>query len=145
MQKKKAPKVDPSELKEVVEFLDAQDALNTFKEEYAEVFEQLSALAERYNSTLEQAEQACRTRKVTCGPFNLYQFVTRYDANALHDAVGRDQFLAIGGKIETQTVYDVDKGRLEASIAQKKISEEVVNQVRKETPNFHKPNILVIP
>ena len=129
----------------VGEFIDAEDALREFKEEHAPLFDQLRELTERYNAALEQAEQVCRAREVSCGPIDLYQYTTKYDATALYNAVGRDQFLALGGQLSTVTEYSVDKGRLEAAIAQNKIAADVVPQIRKETPNFHKPNKLVLP
>jgi hypothetical protein len=145
MQKKTASHLEPIEVPEVVEFLDAQNAIEAFKEEHGPVFAQLAELTERYNTTLEQADKACRSKEVSCGPFNLYQFTTKYDAEALFNAIGRDQFLAVGGKMDVVTTYAVDRGRLEACIAQSKVPSEVVEHVRKEIPNFHKPDKLVIP
>lgn len=145
MQKKKIETVDPGTIPEVVEFIDANDAIQSFKASYPDVFKQYEELIERYNSALEQADKVVRARAVSSGPFDLYQFKTTYDAEALYNAIGRDQFLSVGGKLETQTVYDVDKGRLEAAAVQKKIPAEVMAQVRKETPNYHKPPKLVAP
>lgn len=145
MKKKNIETVDPSSIPEVVEFLDAQDAIQTFKESNAAVFEQYAELAERYNTALEQADKVCRAKQVSSGPFDLYQFTTKYDAEALYNAVGRDKFLEVGGKIDSKTIYDLDKGRLEAAVAQKKVPAEVIDQVRKETPAFHKPDKLVLP
>jgi hypothetical protein len=116
MQTKHPKKVDPSEVSEVIEFLDAQDALQAFKEENAAVLEQLAALSERYNTALEQAEKVCRSREVGCGPIDLYQFSVKYNASALFNAVGRDQFLVLGGETKTVTEYSLDKGRFEAAV-----------------------------
>ena len=145
MQKKIAPTLGPEEVPEVIEFLDAQEALQAFKEEHAAVFAEFGALAERYNAALENADKACRGREISCGPMQLYQFSTKYDAEALYNAVGRDKFLEMGGRISTKTAYDVDKGRLEVVIAQNKLPKDTVDQVRKETPNFHKPEKLILP
>lgn len=145
MQKKKARKAEPTEVPEVVEFIDAEGALSDFKEEHAAVFDQLAQLVERRNTALEAAEKVCRSSEVSCGPFDLYQFSTKYDAEALYNAIGRDKFLEMGGKLDTKTVYELDKGRFEACVSQNKVAAEVVAQVRKETPNFHKPEKLVVP
>lgn len=145
MQKRKAPTVDIGEIPEVIEFVDAQEALQEFKQEHAAVFETLAQLTERYNASLEQADKVCRARQVSCGPFDLYQFSTKYDAEALYNAVGRDKFLELGGKIDTVTAFSVDKGKLEACIAQRKIESDVVDRVRKETPNYHKPEKVQLP
>ena len=145
MEKRKAKKVEPAAVPEVVEFLDAQGALEDFKQSHAAVFEQLRELTDRYNATFEAAEKACRSKEVSCGPFDLYQFTTKYDPEALYNAVGRDKFLALGGKLDTQTVYTLDKARFEVCVSQNKVPADVVPQVRKETPNFHKPEKLVVP
>lgn len=145
MQKKKIVTVEPGTVPEVIEFLDAQGTLEDFKQEHVVVFKMLEELVDRYNTALEQADKVCRANQVSCGPFDLYQFSTKYDAEALYNAVGRDKFLEVGGKIETQTVYDLDKGRLEACVAQKKVPEDVLTHVRKETPSYHKPAKLVVP
>ena len=145
MEKKRARRVPLADVPEVIEYVNASDAITEFKSEHAEVFTQLDTLVERHNTALQQADKVCRANGVSCGPFDLYQFSTKYDAEALFNAVGRDRFLQLGGKLETQTVYSVDKGRLEAAIAQDKLPDDVVEQVRKETPNFHKPDPLVIP
>lgn len=145
MQKKKAPTVDISEIPEVIEFVDAQEELQLFQQEHAAIFTKLAQLADRYNTSLEQADKVCRARGVSCGPFDLYQFSTKYDAEALYNAVGRDKFLELGGKIEQVTQYAVDKGKLEASIAQRKVEGDIVDRVRKETPNYHKPEKVTLP
>lgn len=145
MQKKKVAEVDLSEIPEVVEFLDMQDTIKEFKEEHAAVFAQLEQLTEKYNAVLEQASKAVRDKQVTCGPFVLKHFSTKYDAEALYNAVGRDAFLDMGGKVGSVTTYDLDKGRLEACIAQNKLPPEVVDRVRTETPNYHKVDKLVLP
>jgi hypothetical protein len=145
MQKRKIEELPEADVPEVIEFLDAQDAVKAFKEEHAAVFEQMGQLVERYNAALQQADQACRAKQVSCGPFILKHFSTKYDAEKLFNAVGRDQFLQWGGKLDTKTVYEVDRGRLEAIIAQGKLPATTVEEVRKETPNYHKPDALVIP
>jgi hypothetical protein len=145
MQKKKIVNVDPLTIPEVVDFINAKGMLEDFKNSYPEIFQQLSELVDQYNTTLEQADKVCRAQGVSCGPFQIKHFTVRYNAESLYNAVGRDQFLAVGGKIETQTVYDVDKGRLEAAIAQRRVPESVVEEVRAEGPTYHKIPALVIP
>jgi hypothetical protein len=147
MKKKVIRAVDPKEIPVVLEFLDAQEALQEFKEQYADVFAHLEKLVDRYNTTLEQADKTCRQSEVKCGPFDAYQISVRYNAEALYDAVGRDTFLQVGGSINNKTVYDIDKGRLEAAIAapNSKIPDAVVSSVRKESLSYHTPAKLSIP
>lgn len=144
MQKKIAT-IAPAEIPEVVEFIDANDAIQAFKESHPDVFREYSELVDRYNTALENADKVVRARQVSSGPFDLYSVATKYDAEALYNAVGRDKFLEVGGKLETKTEYTLDKGRLEAAAAQRKIGPDVIEQVRKETPNYHKPPKLVVP
>ncbi len=137
--------VDPEEIPEVMEFMAAQQAIEEFKDAHRNVFEVLETLVERYNTTLEQADKACRGQRITSGPFDLYQVTTKYNAEALYNAIGREEFLKLGGSVGTKATYDVDKGKLEAAIAQNKIDPNIVQSIRIETPNYHKPHPLSIP
>lgn len=138
-------KVSEAEFPEVLSFVQAKEDLEEFRAQHAEVFETFDALVERYNTALEAAEKVVRAAEVNCGPFDLYQYTTKYNGEKLFHAVGRDKFLELGGTIGTKAVYDIDKARFEAAVAAKKISKEVVDQVRKETPNYHTPNKAVTP
>jgi hypothetical protein len=143
--RKTAPLINEADIPEVVDFLDAKDALEAFKESNAALFEELSHLVERYNTALQSADKAVRSREATCGPWNLYSFSTKYDAETLYNALGRDKFLEVGGTIGSKTVYDIDKGRLEAAIAQRRIAQELVESVRKVSPSYHAPKPVVLP
>jgi hypothetical protein len=147
MKKKTIVTKNPEEIPEVLEFLDAKAAVEEFKEEHPKVFEEFAHLVDRYNTTLEQADKAARAQEVKIGPFDAYQVKVQYDASALYNAIGRDLFLQVGGIINTETVYGLDKGRLEAAITSpnSKIPEEVVKSVRKESVVYHTPPKLVIP
>jgi hypothetical protein len=48
-------------------------------------------------------------------------------------------FMEVGGKLNTKTVYDVDKDKLEAVIAQGKLPEELVASIRKEVASYKAP------
>lgn len=130
---------------EVLAFLQAKADLEEFKQQNQELFDTLEALGERYNTALEAAEKVCRAAEVNCGPFDLYQFTTKYSGEKLFNAVGRDKFLELGGAIGSKPTYEIDKSRFEAAVAAKKVSKEIVSQVRTETPNYHKPDKLVLP
>jgi len=130
---------------EVISFIEAQTALQEFRQAYPEFFEQLDVLVDQYNTTLESAEKTCRNEQVKCGPFDLYQFTTKYNAEALFNAVGRDKFLELGGTTGSEVTYSIDKARFEAAVAAKKVSKEIVDTVRKEAPVFHTPKRLVLP
>lgn len=135
-----AKEVDPRDILEVVEFINANDRLKEFKEEYAEVFEQYDAIVTDRNDKLEAAEKIVRAHKVTCGPFVLYQYQTKYNAQAFYDAVGRDDFLKLGGSIQTVPKYEIDKKAFEAMVAQKKIPVTVIEAVVDTSPRYKCPD-----
>ena len=144
MRKRTAIKVEADDVPEVLEFLIADEELRDFKEHHAKVFAALAPLVEKRNATLEAADKTLRAGGFTCEPFNLTHFTTKYNPEEAFNMLGRDAFLASGGKIETMTVYEIDKDRFEAASAQGKIPEEVVAQVRTETPTYKKPKPIVL-
>lgn len=144
-QKKVAPQVPETSIPEVVEFISAKDTLEAFKDSHVEVFEEWAGLVEKYNTAMQNADKAVRAREVTCGPWVCAHFTTKYDAETLYNHLGRDKFLEVGGRIEAKTVYEVDKGRIEASIAQGKIANDTVDSIRKISPTYHAPKPAAIP
>lgn len=139
MNKPKPKQVAPEDIPEVADYLDAKSKLDDFREEYKNVFEQYDALVEDHNTKLEQAEKIVRAQEVTCGPFDLYQWQTKYDAEKFYDAVGREDFLKLGGHIETVPQYSIDKKMFEAAVAQKKIPQSVINAVVEVSPRYKCP------
>ena len=137
--------IDITEIPEVLDYMDARERLETFRLTHAKVMEEYAGLCDQYNTTLQAADKAVRERRVSCGPFVLKHFATKYDGEALFNSVGRDLFLQLGGTIEQVPSYNVDRGKLEAAIAQNRVKPEVVAVVRQETPNFSKPPKVVIP
>jgi hypothetical protein len=130
---------------EVEEFLKAFEALEQFKLANAIFMEALGQLSAQYNAALENAEKAVRSQGVSCGPFELYNYTTRYDTQRLYEELGREDFLKVGGKLETKTEYVVDKATLEMNIARNVIPAEVVEVVVKNSPTYHKPDKVVLP
>lgn len=136
--------VPPSEIPEVEAFLEMDGQIQSLKENYPGVFDELKELAEKRNTLLEAADKAVRARGVTCGPFNQFQTATSYDAEKFLDAVGREDFLKLGGSIENVPQYSINKDTFNALAAQGKIPQEVVNVVKKESPRYKKPEKMVI-
>lgn len=147
MKKKVIEKVDPTAVPEVLEFMDAQQAIAEFKQEHKKVFEEFSHLVERYNTNLEAAKLVVRNRQVECGPFVVHNTSVKYDADALYLALGHELFLQVGGILSTETVKSIDRGRFEAAITapNSKISDEVVAAVRKEGVSYRSIEKLVSP
>ncbi len=147
MKKKAIVTKDTNDFPEVVEFLEAQAALEDFKHDFAPQLATLSKLVERYNAAREQAEKVVRAAEVKCGPFDAYQVTVKYDAEELYKALGRDGFLAVGGSIGSTAKYGLDKGRFEAALTAPgcTIPESVVRAVRKESVVYHVPPEISLP
>lgn len=123
--------VSPSRIADVAAFVKQQIAVSDWKGRHPEAAAELEAIAAVYNPSLDAAEKAVRARKVSCGPFDLYQFRTSYDPAALLEAVGRQKFASLGGTLETKDVLGIDKERFLAAVAQERIPEAVASKVVK--------------
>jgi len=137
--------VAPTEIPEVLAFMEIDAEIQKMKKIYPGVFEELMELAERRNTLLEAADKAVREKNVSCGPFNQYQTATTYDAEKFYDAVGREDFLKLGGAIETVPQYSINKSMFDSLAAQGKITKDVVDAVKKLSPRYKKPEKMVIP
>jgi hypothetical protein len=144
MKKREAKPVTVDEVPELMAYELAKRKLDNFKNKHAALIEELTSLAEAHNTALEAADKAMRANSYTCAPFNLQHFTTKYNADEAFVLLGRNGFLAAGGKVETKEVYEIDKDRFEAAISQGKIADEVVEKVRTETPTYKKPKPLAV-
>lgn len=145
MNKPKPANVDPDDLPEVSAFLRAQEKLEDWKKTYPGAYDELKEIQELYNSTLEAADKSVRAREVASGPFELLNYSTSFNANALYDAVGREDFLRLGGSVQTVQQYDIDKKQFEAFVAQKKVHPDVVKAVVSYGPRYKKLEKVTIP
>lgn len=132
-------KIEDHEIPEVVRFNEAREQIEQLYESYPQVFDQLRQLSEEYNSALEAADKAVRARKVTCGPFVMYQTQTKYHAEKLYEEVGRERFFELGGKVNTVTTFELDKAKFEAHVTANAVPAEVVEVVREVSPRYRKP------
>lgn len=146
LEKPKVKTVDPQEVPEVLNYLEVAEEIEEFKERHKDVFSYFSALLEKRDAALEEAEKACRGSFMSCGPFECYQVSTRIDAKALLDALGDpDIFLKIGGAITTETKFDVDKKKLEGAVAKGLVPPAVLEEAVKHSPTFRMPKKSVMP
>lgn len=139
------PEVPTEEIPEVQAFLEARTRIEDFKKTYPGLYSEFQELADQFNATREAAEKLVRGRKISSGPFFVYQTSTFYDADKLYDAVGRDEFLKMGGKIENLPTYSIDHSKLEAMISQNKLKPEIVEVVREIRPSYKIPTKIVLP
>lgn len=134
-----------NQIPEVAKFEDVKERYRAFREANPEFFKYLDALTEEYNTSLQAAEQAVRSKQVSCGEFILYQYTTSYNAEAAFNALGPDGFLAAGGKISTVTVHELDKERFEAAVAGGAVPKDVADQVIKTSPRYKKAHPIQLP
>jgi hypothetical protein len=123
--------VPEEEIPEVIEFLDAQTRLESFKSRNSKLMKELEELLGEYNRTLENADKTVRERGVNCGPWIQLSPTVTYDGAKLYNAVGREDFVLLGGVVRQVSEYGVDKAALEAAIASGKIPAPIVESVRK--------------
>lgn len=140
-----APKVTVSEVQEVKDLLEIKAQIDQLKTDNPEIFSKLEELVDRYNTLLEAAEKVVRARNVSCGPFDNFSTVVVYNAEAMIDELGHEDFYKYGGTYEVKSVYGVEKEVLEANIAANKIPEESLEQFRTVQRKYHKPKKFVIP
>jgi hypothetical protein len=140
-----AQDVDPKDIPEVAAFMEAEEQIQGLKKMYPGVFDELKELSEKRNTLLEAADKAVRSRNVSCGPFNQFQTATFYHAEKFLDAVGREEFLKMGGIIDNVPQYSLDKGKFDALVAQNKIPQNVAAAVKEIQPRYKKPAKIVIP
>lgn len=138
-------KLPPEEIPEVQAFLEVHERLETFKKTNELFFSYLTALADEYNEKLADAERVVRQKDVTCGPFVRFQEQVRYDANALYEIVGREQFIALGGVETRDIVRSLNKERIDLNIANGTIPEDIAKQVKKVSGKFRKLSPVQIP
>jgi len=131
--------VDPSEIPEVAEYMQAQAELDAFAEQLGQHMEHLKALVAARNTKLQSADKAVRSRGVSCGPWNIFQTQTSYDAKSLLDATSRETFLQVGGSFATVQTLSLDKSRLKVAIDSGILKKEVVESVRTVTPKYKAP------
>ena len=137
--------LDVTEIPEVLDFMNAKEELDAFKLRHEQVFEELTQLSETYNQTLQAADKKVRGLDISCGPFDRYQVAIKYDSEKLYNAIGRTEFMKIGGVVKTVAEYVIDKKSIEAAIARNQLPQEVVDVVRKVEPRYKKPDAVVLP
>ena len=131
--------VQPEEVPEVVDYLNAKEMLEAFKANNPNVFVAYERMVEDLNQKMEAADKAIRQREVSCADWELYQYQTKVDAEALFNAVGLDAFLRIGGSTTTKTVYAADKAKVQAAIARGDIPAAIAEDIITESARYHAP------
>ncbi len=128
----------------VQDFEVAEKTITLFEEEHADVFGVYKQLIEERNQKLQAAETAVRGLDVSCGPFDRYTESILYDAAILFQHLGsRAKFLEVGGSINTETVYSIDRERVEVAIKTGAIPANVVPAFKKVSSSYHTPKLKI--
>lgn len=129
---------------EVQRFVAEQERLRQFRQQNAQFFEYLSQLAKDYNEALAAARAACKQRDVSCGPIEKTSVKTTYDADVMYDLFGRDEFLELGGALETVQKRSLDKKRVDFNINSGRIDADRAALIRKTSSSYAtNPEILI--
>jgi hypothetical protein len=132
----------PEEVPEVAAYEEAAQVLEAFKQNNEQVFATYSALVDDVNQKREAADKVVRAQQISCGDWDLYQWQTKYDAKALFEALGRDGFMAVGGKMKKVTEFDLDKAKFKMAVSGGEVPEEVADAVISVSPRYHAPKAL---
>lgn len=124
---------------EVKQYEDAKEMIEEFVRNNPKVFETYQMLQEDLKQKREAADKIIRAKGVSVSDWELYQYQTKVDAEAMFNALGLESFLRLGGSTTTKTVYDADKSKVEAAIARKEISEELAKTILVKSPRYHAP------
>lgn len=127
----KIKSVEVDDIPEVIEFLDAQMRYEEFKAKNPKMMKQLEGLIEDYNTALQAADKAVRAEGVNCGPWQQLTPSVTFDAEKLYSAVGREDFVRLGGIVRQVNEYVIDKNTIQAAIAGGKLPTQIVEIVRK--------------
>ena len=141
----KFPTVDTTAIPEVERYQIAKQRLNEFREANAPFFEAFAQLAHEYNEAVDEAERVVKSKKVSCGDFEIYQDATTFDPDAALELLGRKRFLECGGKEETVRKLSIDKKRMTMAIEANVIDPESAKLIRKVSPRYRKKGRVELP
>jgi len=128
---------------ELIDYLDVRSVVEAYEEE--PTVKEYRAQLEKYNAARELADKALRAKGLSYGEWQAYQKRVKYDAEKLCQILGEEMFRAVGGTIETQFVYSVDKTKLEGAFAMRKINPDLRKEVCQESTVYHAPKEVVLP
>lgn len=123
----------------VKEFEVTERVLDLFKIENGQTFKIYGELLDEREQKRQVAEAAIKSVDASFGPWERFSEQKTYYPMAVYQHLGEKGFLELGGKLETETVYILDKEKIELAIAANKIPEEIIPEIRKVTPKYRSP------
>jgi hypothetical protein len=113
-------------------------AIRTFMSEHTKVFKPFAELLEKLEAKRMIADAAMRSTDASFGPWQRSEQRT-YDTVLLHELIGEEKFLELGGTVSEVPVYELEKDKLELAIVAEKIASTVVEKIRTITPKYRAP------
>lgn len=124
---------------EVAAYMEAEERLQQWLQVNEANLQPLRDLMEDVRYKRQAADKVVRSQGILCGPWTQHSLKVTIDTITLVDAIGPEQFLAIGGEKATQVTYTIDKKKLEMAIANGTIDKELAEKVRKESIAYSAP------
>ena len=132
-------RISETSVPEVASFVESANRIEDFVKSHAKVFSQFRELVEDHNQKLQAADAAVRQRDVSCGPWDKYAERINWDENILFESLGKDEFLNLGGKIETVQRRTFNKDKAEALAKSGQLPPNVVAAARSVVAAYHAP------
>ena len=137
------PTIDEQELPKVRRYLEVKEKIERFKRENRNVLDDYDELISEYNQSLEDAEKDVRIREVNCGPFVACGEMSKIDVDRLYDELGAEDFVKVGGIIETKQCLSIDKMKFKAMSAM--LPQEVLDGCVTHTIKYTAPKKVNLP
>lgn len=137
-----SPELDESEtsaISAVKAYERAEKKLRTFVGEHGEVFDTYRELLDKLEKKRVVADAAIRSTDASFGPWVRLGEQCTYDRAALCKQIGEERFVALGGTVSTQTVYELDKDKIDVAIAADEIPASVLAAVREIKSRYKAP------
>lgn len=135
--------LDTNAISEVKDFMRVLVKFETFKKKHPKLFTEIMDFQATYNMSLKKADAVTREREVSCGPFQLISYQSRFDGAGINAEVGKDKFEAIGGVIQVVSKIEADdvrkavnRGHLDVKVAAR---HETKSPKFKTHPTFYVP------
>lgn len=112
-----------------------------FVSEHHEVFAPFRKLVDSLESKRKVADAKMRATDASFGDWKRTEQRT-YDAALLCEKIGVPAFTELGGEVTTETVYAIEKDKVELAIEEKKIAAGIVAEVRTITAKYQAPKAM---
>lgn len=122
------------------DFDDAEKVIDMFKIENSAVLKIYQELLDDREQKRQVADAAIRATGKSISQWDAFSENKRYYPEKLYEAVGREAFLKMGGKISTVQQYEIEGQAIDLAISKKEIPEALAAEVKKVTLKYRSPD-----